>query len=196
MWPMIEQWARDCTAALEAVLLDFRQPHFAQGLLLGVLFLSILFGQPARSRGSGAGRSARWEHCSGSFRGGQILGLHKDASSCDKCNRCLLHCQGGDDPIGGVPWRKSRVPDVHELRGRCPHDEPGISVLPQRGGSGNAGPWPPAQRRDGSGCRAAPYRSCAPIRVWARAAMSGCSGRRVRWMRPTFFPGAFAAASA
>jgi ferredoxin len=50
-----------------------------------------------------------------------ILGLHKDAASCDKCNRCLLHCQGGDDPIGGVPWRKSECLMCMNCVDSCPH---------------------------------------------------------------------------
>ena len=60
-----------------------------------------------------------------------ILGLHKDPESCDNCNRCLLNCQGGDDPIGGVPWRKSRVPDVHELRRQLPASQPDLPLFPQ-----------------------------------------------------------------
>ena len=35
-----------------------------------------------------------------------VLGLVKKPEHCNDCNRCLMHCQGGDDPIGGVPWRK------------------------------------------------------------------------------------------
>ena len=95
-----------CTRVLQATILDFRQAHFAQSLVLGILFLVILWASMRVTRfwcrsicplGALLGAVSRWS----------ILGLHKDASSCDKCNRCLLHCQGGDDPIGGVPWRKS-----------------------------------------------------------------------------------------
>jgi ferredoxin len=51
-----------------------------------------------------------------------VLGLHKDESNCDNCNRCLLHCQGGDDPIGGVPWRKAECLMCMNCVGSCPHD--------------------------------------------------------------------------
>ena len=50
-----------------------------------------------------------------------VLGLHKDSSSCDKCNRCLLNCQGGDDPIGGVPWHKSECLMCMNCVDSCPH---------------------------------------------------------------------------
>jgi len=105
---------------LQATVLDFRQAHFAQGLVLGVLFLLILWASMRITRlwcrsicplGALLGAVSRWS----------ILGLHKDASACDKCNRCLLHCQGGDDPIGGVPWRKSECLMCMNCVGSCPH---------------------------------------------------------------------------
>lgn len=36
-----------------------------------------------------------------------ILGIEKRPGDCGDCNRCLLHCQGGDDPIPGAKWRKA-----------------------------------------------------------------------------------------
>ncbi len=105
---------------LQATILDFRQAHFAQSLVLGLLFLIILFASMRVTRfwcraicplGALLGAVSRWS----------ILGLHKDPSACDKCNRCLLNCQGGDDPIGGVPWRKSECLMCMNCVGSCPH---------------------------------------------------------------------------
>ena len=105
---------------LQAVVLDFRQVDFAQGLFLGVLFLLILAASLRVTRlwcrsicplGALLGSVSRWS----------IFGLHKDAAICDKCNRCLLHCQGGDDPIGGVPWRKSECLMCMNCVDSCPH---------------------------------------------------------------------------
>ena len=106
---------------LQATVLDFRQAHFAQSLVLGILFLLILWASMRVTRfwcralcplGALLGAVSRWS----------ILGLHKDTSNCDKCNRCLLNCQGGDDPIGGVPWRKSECLMCMNCAGSCPHD--------------------------------------------------------------------------
>ena len=78
---------------LQATVLDFRQAHFAQSLVLGVLFLVILWASMRITRfwcraicplGALLGAVSRWS----------ILGLHKDASSCDKCGRCLLELPG------------------------------------------------------------------------------------------------------
>ena len=107
--------------ALHATVLDFRQTHFAQGLALGILFLVILAASLRVTRlwcrsicplGALLGAASRFS----------ILGLHKDPAACDKCNRCLLNCQGGDDPIGGVPWRKAECLMCMNCVGSCPHD--------------------------------------------------------------------------
>ena len=106
---------------LHYTVLDLRQPHYMQGLILGVLFMAILAASLRVTRfwcraicplGALLGAVSRWS----------ILGLHKDAAACDKCNRCLLSCQGGDDPIGGVPWRKAECLMCMNCVGTCPHD--------------------------------------------------------------------------
>ena len=107
-------------ALLDITVLDFRQAHFMQGLALGILFIAILVVSLRVTRfwcraicplGALLGVASRWS----------ILGLHKDPAACDKCNRCLLHCQGGDDPIGGVPWRKSECLMCMNCVDSCPH---------------------------------------------------------------------------
>jgi len=105
---------------LHYTVLDLRQPHYAQGLVLGILFLAILAASLRVTRlwcraicplGALLGAVSRWS----------ILGLHKDAASCNNCNRCLLNCQGGDDPIGGVPWHKAECLMCMNCVGSCPH---------------------------------------------------------------------------
>jgi len=117
----IKSTAETIHAVLAAFLLDFRQAHFAQSLLLGILFLVVIFAGLRITRfwcraicplGALLGAVSRWS----------IFGLQKDAASCDKCNRCLLHCQGGDDPIGGAPWRKAECLMCMNCVGSCPHD--------------------------------------------------------------------------
>ncbi len=90
-------------------LLSFKQPYFRQGIWLGILFIFFLALNFRVTRfwcralcplGALLGIVSRWS----------ILGLVKTPESCEDCNRCLLRCQGGDDPIGGVPWRQ---PECH-----------------------------------------------------------------------------------
>jgi ferredoxin len=117
----IKQVGASVHSVLQTTVLDFRQAHFSQSVVLGILFLLILWASMRVTRfwcravcplGALLGSVSRWS----------IFGLHKDAASCDKCNRCLLHCQGGDDPIGGALWRKSECLMCMNCVGSCPHD--------------------------------------------------------------------------
>jgi len=90
-------------------LLSFKQPYFRQGIWLGLIFIFLAALNFRITRfwcralcplGALLGLVSRWA----------ILGLVKTPDSCEDCNRCLLRCQGGDDPIGGVPWRQ---PECH-----------------------------------------------------------------------------------
>ena len=94
---------------LGSELLSFKQPYFRQGIWLGLLFLFILALNFRVTRfwcralcplGALLGIVSRWS----------VLGLVKNPEHCNGCNRCLLRCQGGDDPIGGAPWRQ---PECH-----------------------------------------------------------------------------------
>ncbi|HEY2121588.1 MAG TPA: 4Fe-4S binding protein [Candidatus Acidoferrum sp.] len=105
---------------LNATILSFKQPQFRQGFFLGLLFLSFLLLNFRVTRfwcraicplGALLGVASRWS----------ILGLQKNHESCDDCNRCLLHCQGGDNPVGGVPWHKSECHLCLNCLGECPH---------------------------------------------------------------------------
>jgi polyferredoxin len=93
-------------AGLAATVLDFRQPYFRQGIYLGLIFLILLALNLRVTRfwcralcplGALLGITARWS----------ILGLRKNAEACNDCNRCLMQCQGGDEPQGHVPWHKA-----------------------------------------------------------------------------------------
>jgi len=106
---------------LHYTVLDLRQLHYEQGLIFGVLFIAILAMSLRVTRlwcraicplGALLGALSRWS----------ILGLHKDAASCNNCNRCLLNCQGGDDPIGSAPWHKAECLMCMNCVGSCPHD--------------------------------------------------------------------------
>lgn len=112
-------------SGLQATILDFRQAHFQQGIFLGILFVLILAASLRVTRfwcrsicplGALLGAVSRWS----------VLGLHKDENSCNRCNRCLLHCQGGDDPIGGAPWRKSECIMCMNCVGSCPNSSIGF----------------------------------------------------------------------
>jgi len=129
-------------ALLNLTVLSLKQAHFRQGFFLGALFILILvlnlrvtrfFCRALCPLGALLGFISRWS----------ILGLQKHPASCDDCNRCLLHCQGGDDPIGGVPWRKSECMLCMNCVGECPHHGLEFKLFPQ----GSTREAPSLQRR-------------------------------------------------
>ena len=100
-------------------VLNFKQPHFRQGVWLGLIFIFILALNFRITRfwcralcplGALFGLVSRWS----------ILGLVKNPQHCNDCNRCLLRCQGGDDPVGGVPWHPTECHLCLNCVDECP----------------------------------------------------------------------------
>jgi polyferredoxin len=96
------------------------QPHYWLSVLLGVAFLALLAMNLLIPRfwcralcplGALLGLSVRWS----------FINLHKDASTCNRCNRCTIDCQGGDSPVGGVPWHKTECLLCLNCVAACPH---------------------------------------------------------------------------
>jgi len=103
---------------LDAILLSFKQPHFRQGFLLGLLFITLMALNLRITRfwcralcplGALLGIVSRWS----------ILGMEKLPGLCEDCNQCLLHCQGGDDPMPGTKWRKAECHLCFNCVGDC-----------------------------------------------------------------------------
>lgn len=101
------------------LLLSFKQPYFRWGIWLGIIFIFIAALNFRITRfwcralcplGALLGLVSRWS----------VLGLVKNPEHCNDCNRCLLRCQGGDDPIGGVPWHQSECLLCMNCVGECP----------------------------------------------------------------------------
>jgi polyferredoxin len=105
--------------ALALVPAATRGHTFRQAFPLGAIFLLVLATNLLATRlwcralcplGALLGLASRWS----------ILGLRKAPADCADCNRCLLHCQGGDDPIPGAPWRKSECILCMNCVAACP----------------------------------------------------------------------------
>jgi polyferredoxin len=111
-------------------VLSFKQPHFRQAFFIGLLFIVILVLNLRITRfwcralcplGALLGVLSRWS----------ILGLEKRAGMCEDCKRCLLHCQGGDDPIPGAKWRKAECHLCLNCVGVCPHSDISFRFFPR-----------------------------------------------------------------
>ncbi|MGA2961586.1 MAG: 4Fe-4S dicluster domain-containing protein [Candidatus Korobacteraceae bacterium] len=115
-----------------ALVLSFKQPYFRQGISLGLIFVFLMALNLRVSRfwcralcplGALLGAASRWS----------VLGLSKKAEHCNDCNRCLMHCQGGDDPVGGVPWRKAECHLCLNCVDECPDHALTFQFFPEDG---------------------------------------------------------------
>lgn len=115
---------------LKYTVLSFKQPHFRQAFFIGSLFIVILVLNLRITRfwcralcplGALLGVLSRWS----------ILGLEKRAGVCEECKSCLLHCQGGDDPIPGAKWRKAECHLCLNCVGACPQSEINFRFFPR-----------------------------------------------------------------
>jgi polyferredoxin len=106
-------------AAFDISVLSFKQPYFRQGFFFGLLLVTLVVLNLRITRfwcralcplGALLGLASRWS----------ILGIEKRASQCGDCSRCLLHCQGGDDPIPGATWRKAECHLCFNCVADCP----------------------------------------------------------------------------
>jgi polyferredoxin len=118
---------------LHRSVLDFRQPAFLRGALLGTIFIVLLALNLRVTRfwcralcplGALLGATSRWS----------VLGLQKDTAACNQCNLCELHCQGGDDPIGAAPWRKSECLLCMNCLSICPQNGISFRFFPKKEG--------------------------------------------------------------
>jgi polyferredoxin/formate hydrogenlyase subunit 6/NADH:ubiquinone oxidoreductase subunit I len=104
---------------LNATILSFKQPHFHGAFLIGTLFVFVLVLNSRVTRfwcraicplGALLGVCSRWS----------LVQMRKHEEKCDDCRRCLLHCQGGDDPIPGAVWRKAECHLCLNCLNDCP----------------------------------------------------------------------------
>jgi polyferredoxin len=128
---------------LGQLVLSFKQPHFRQSFFIGLIFIVLLALNLRITRfwcravcplGALLGVLSRWS----------IFGLEKHATRCEECNRCLVHCQGGDDPIPGARWRKSECHLCFNCVGECPEGTLRFHFFPRIGDTAEA---PNLQRR-------------------------------------------------
>ncbi len=67
-----------------------------------------------------------------------LLGLEKRPSMCTACNRCTLHCQGGDNPEPGTTWHQSECHLCLNCVASCPESGIAFKFMPNRGESTQA----------------------------------------------------------
>lgn len=111
------------------ILLTVNPVHYHTIISLGLFFFLVIASNRWFTRfwcrgicplGALFGLLSRWS----------ILGMEKNHEACTDCNLCLLHCQGGDDPQGGVPWKKSECHLCLNCQAICPESVIKFKLFP------------------------------------------------------------------
>ncbi len=119
---------------LDAVLLSYRPAHFHAIAGIAILFVLILLANRFITRfwcralcplGALLGVFSRFA----------IFGLQKDEECCTECNRCLLACQGADNPDVGSRWRQSECHLCLNCQAACPEGSLRFTFFPSREGT-------------------------------------------------------------
>ncbi len=116
---------------LAATLLPFRQAHFHAVVGIGLVFATILALNRVITRFWCRGLCPLGALL-GLFSRFAILGLSKDEGVCSHCNRCLLSCQGGDNPDVGSQWRQSECHLCLNCQAVCPEGSLRFRLFPNQ----------------------------------------------------------------
>jgi polyferredoxin len=68
----------------------------------------------------------------GLFSRFSLLGMRKDHEKCTDCNLCLVHCQGADNPQGGVKHERAECHLCLNCVAACPEDVIHFEFLPSK----------------------------------------------------------------
>ncbi len=104
---------------LAATVLPFRQAHFHGVIVIGLVFVTILLLNRLFTRFWCRGVCPLGALLS-VFSRFAIFGLQKDEEACNACNRCLLACQGADNPDVGSKWHQAECHMCLNCQAACP----------------------------------------------------------------------------
>jgi polyferredoxin len=105
--------------------------HYHHAWLIGALFLALLLANRWITRfwcrmicplGALLGFFSRFAW----------VGMEKKHENCTDCDLCMLHCQGGDMPIGRVEWRSAECHMCFNCEAACPDDVINFTLFPGR----------------------------------------------------------------
>jgi polyferredoxin len=112
-------------------VLPFRQAHFHGVVFIGLFFLTILMLNRVFTRFWCRGICPLGAML-GIFSRYAIFGLTKNEKVCNNCNRCLLSCQGADDPQVGSRWRQAECHLCLNCQAACPEGALRFEFFPSR----------------------------------------------------------------
>ncbi len=116
---------------MAAIFLPFRRMHFHTILTIGFLFTAILVLNRLYTRFWCRGICPLGALL-GIFSRYAIFGLEKDETTCDSCRKCVMHCQGADNPEPGFVWRQAECHLCLNCQAACPQSSLKFKFFPNQ----------------------------------------------------------------
>ena len=120
-------------------LFTFKQLYFHNSFIIGIIFLTVLIFNRTITR--------FWCRCIcplgallGIFSKLSIFGMEKDNEKCTYCDKCLINCQGADEPIAGVKWKSHECVLCLNCQASCPEDVIHFKFFPKQESIGALAP--------------------------------------------------------
>jgi len=112
-------------------LFSFEQLYFHNSFIIGFIFIAFL----------AFNRNITRFWCRsicplgallGIFSKLSIFGMEKNSEKCTYCDKCLVHCQGADEPLGNTKWKSHECVMCLNCQTACPEDVIHFKFFPKQ----------------------------------------------------------------
>lgn len=130
-WPPLGNAAQAVYDFIAPALFNYRQVHFQAIISLGLFFLVVLLLNRVFTRFWCRGICPLGAML-GIFSRYSLFGLKKDEATCTHCEKCLMHCQGADNPDIGHRWRQAECHLCLNCQASCPEKSLSFCFFPDQ----------------------------------------------------------------
>ncbi len=130
-WPPLGNAAQAAYDFITPVFLNYRPVHFHAIASLALLFVTVLILNRIFTRFWCRGICPLGAML-GIFSRYSLFGLKKDETTCTHCEKCLMHCQGADNPDVGNRWRQAECHLCLNCQASCPENSLSFCFFPDQ----------------------------------------------------------------
>jgi polyferredoxin len=130
-WPPLGNAVQAVYDFVTPVFLNYRPVHFHAIASLALFFIIVLILNRIFTRFWCRGICPLGAML-GIFSRYSLFGLKKDEATCTHCQKCLLHCQGADNPEIGDRWRQAECHLCLNCQASCPEGSLSFRFFPDQ----------------------------------------------------------------
>ena len=116
-------------------LFTFQQLYFHNSFIIGFIFITVLIFNRSITR-FWCRSICPLGALLGIFSKLSIFGMEKKNEKCTYCDKCLVHCQGADEPIGSTKWKSHECIMCFNCQASCPEDVIHFKFFPEQESTG------------------------------------------------------------